>query len=404
MKPSDNIEKMFTQTNIETNTDVDKVVLSDAVNAMSKSKQKTPVCDKPNVWRIIMKSKITKFATAAVIIIAVLIGINQFGGSVDGTNVAWADVSNHITQADYAHVYYFKCRDNVLKNDFEAWYDHGRMVMRGKRGGMSYDDGQVLQEFDENNRRVGKGPSYFFADGQTFFEVFTLGLLSHDNESFNEQVPANVGVDFLIYEFDPPVDDDFLESVFITVGKYSLLPMQMKVYHKDGDYDLIMFDYEAPVKAIEFFESPLVEMPNVRGAVVLDGEEAIIDIEGTPGLKQAVVRLHGKYDGSVEQLPSNYRRRLPRSFRKQYKKKGGPIFKLDVYFITDEGYLSATNDFHVLWLNEAKQGGVGSENGGHDNWPDGKYRNIKYSPMLKSTEREGVYVIEMGCWLRPETD
>ena len=41
-------------------------------------------------WKIIMKSKMTKFATAAVIIIAVLIGINQFGGSIDGASVARA--------------------------------------------------------------------------------------------------------------------------------------------------------------------------------------------------------------------------------------------------------------------------------------------------------------------------
>jgi len=90
MRPSDNIEKLFRQTNIETNADVDKVVLGDAVNAMSKSKQNKPVCDRPEIWRIIMQSKMTKFAAAAVIIIGVLIGINQFGGSIDGTTTAYA--------------------------------------------------------------------------------------------------------------------------------------------------------------------------------------------------------------------------------------------------------------------------------------------------------------------------
>ena len=46
--------------------------------------------------RIIMKSKITKFAAAAVIIIAVLIGIHYSGGSIDGASVAWADVMEQI--------------------------------------------------------------------------------------------------------------------------------------------------------------------------------------------------------------------------------------------------------------------------------------------------------------------
>ena len=347
-----------------------------------------------------MKSKMTKLAAAAVIIIGVLIGMNQFGGSIDGSSVAWANVGEHIAQVDYVHVYYLKCRDNVLKSDFEAWYDHGKMVMQ--KGGMSYDDGRTLQSFDEHKRRVGKEPS-FFAKGQTFFEVFTVGLLSEKNEQFNQQMPANVGDDFLIYEFDPPVDGDFLESVFITVGKNSLLPIQMKIYHKDGDYDMIMFDYEALEKLPDFFEPPTVSSANAAGEVVLDGEEVILNIEGAAGLKQVIVRLHDMYNGPVEQLPSAYRQKVHHLFPRTYKKKGGPVFRLDATFMTDEGYLSATNDVIVLWLNEATNGGVGSEDGGGlEDWPDGKYRNIKFSPMLKPTDREDVYIVEISCWLRPK--
>ena len=44
------------------------------------------------LWSDIMKSPITKLAVAAVVIIVVLIGINQFGGSVDMASVAWAEV------------------------------------------------------------------------------------------------------------------------------------------------------------------------------------------------------------------------------------------------------------------------------------------------------------------------
>ncbi|MBN2589048.1 MAG: hypothetical protein JXA96_04240 [Sedimentisphaerales bacterium] len=49
-----------------------------------------------NIWKIIMKSKITKFATAASIIIAVLIAIHYFGGSIDGTSIVWADVMEQL--------------------------------------------------------------------------------------------------------------------------------------------------------------------------------------------------------------------------------------------------------------------------------------------------------------------
>ena len=43
-------------------------------------------------------SRFTRYAAAAVIIIAVLIGISQFGGSVDMAGVAWADVLEQISE------------------------------------------------------------------------------------------------------------------------------------------------------------------------------------------------------------------------------------------------------------------------------------------------------------------
>jgi outer membrane lipoprotein-sorting protein len=52
-----------------------------------------------NIWRIIMKSNITKLAAAAVVIVVVLIGIHYSGGSIDGASVAWADVVRPILTA-----------------------------------------------------------------------------------------------------------------------------------------------------------------------------------------------------------------------------------------------------------------------------------------------------------------
>ena len=411
MSAAENIEKFVKKfyitkrTSVTTSAEMDKRVLDDALAAYGKSKTIKLAGSQPIVWRMIMKSKISKFAAAAMIIMVLLIGIYHSGGSINVASVAWADVVTRVAQVDYVHVYWLKSRGDDFIRHFEAWYDHGKMVFRGNKGDMTYDNGQMEQGFDEHGRRITKGPSKF-AKGQTFFEVFTGNLLSDKNEQFSQQIPANVGDDFLIYEFDWPADDsDFIESVFITVGKNSLLPVQMKIYEKDsGDYDLVMFDYEAPEKPSDFFEPPTVEAPNGRGEVVLDGEEVTIDIEGTPGIKTAVVRLHGKYDGPAEQLPSDYRRMLPVHFRKTYKRKGGPIYKLDVTFVTNEGYRSGTNDIIVLWLNEAQQCGVGSSAGGLDNWPDGKYRNIKFSPLLKPTDRENTYIVEINCWLRAKDD
>ena len=61
--------------------------------ASSTNETKTPL----PVWRAIMKSRITKIAAAAVIIVSVLFGIHYSGGSLDGASIAWADVMEQIS-------------------------------------------------------------------------------------------------------------------------------------------------------------------------------------------------------------------------------------------------------------------------------------------------------------------
>jgi len=74
-----------------------KAPLDELLEIKAKSKQSKPASWR-DIARIIMKSKITKFATVAVIIIAVLLVINQLSGSIDGASVALADVAKEIGQ------------------------------------------------------------------------------------------------------------------------------------------------------------------------------------------------------------------------------------------------------------------------------------------------------------------
>jgi hypothetical protein len=67
-----------------TTTDTERLAFKKMLDKQSKPAQQ------PGLWRIIMKSKMTKFATAAIITIAVVIGIKQFGGSIDGTTRVYA--------------------------------------------------------------------------------------------------------------------------------------------------------------------------------------------------------------------------------------------------------------------------------------------------------------------------
>jgi len=64
-----------------------------------KSKLGTAWTDIP---RIIMKSKITKFAALTVMIIAVFIGINQFAGPIDGSSVAFGKALEYFQSLNYS--------------------------------------------------------------------------------------------------------------------------------------------------------------------------------------------------------------------------------------------------------------------------------------------------------------
>jgi hypothetical protein len=63
-----------------------------------------------------MKSSITKLAAAAVIIIAVMLGINYIGGSFDGASVAWGDVLKNIEQ-----IQTFTCRLKIDAKGMEIF-------------------------------------------------------------------------------------------------------------------------------------------------------------------------------------------------------------------------------------------------------------------------------------------
>jgi outer membrane lipoprotein-sorting protein len=76
MRPTEKIEKFLQKASVSSNPNVNKTVLDELTDEMEKSKQAGTSL---NMWSKFMKSPITKFAAAAVIIIAVIIGISRFG-------------------------------------------------------------------------------------------------------------------------------------------------------------------------------------------------------------------------------------------------------------------------------------------------------------------------------------
>ena len=84
-------------------TESERIAFGKMLDEQSKSKQSKPG-SRPDIWRIIMKSRITQCGAAAVIIIGIGLGLNFFEISPDGASIAWAQVARQLERAQaYSH-------------------------------------------------------------------------------------------------------------------------------------------------------------------------------------------------------------------------------------------------------------------------------------------------------------
>jgi outer membrane lipoprotein-sorting protein len=82
MRPADNTENLIKKLRYNAGAKAHDRILDNVMQALDESEKQKAGATAPNkIWRTIMKSPITKLAAAAVIIIAVLVVFNQFGGS-----------------------------------------------------------------------------------------------------------------------------------------------------------------------------------------------------------------------------------------------------------------------------------------------------------------------------------
>ena len=77
MKPTDKIKEFVKTTKIKTNAEVDQHVLNDLLSLLPPADAAQTPAHQPSLWRTLMKTKMTKFAAAAVILIAISVVSTQ---------------------------------------------------------------------------------------------------------------------------------------------------------------------------------------------------------------------------------------------------------------------------------------------------------------------------------------
>jgi outer membrane lipoprotein-sorting protein len=104
MKNAENIEKLIKkfcavkQSQVKTSSQLDERILADALPAQNNSKTKQSAAVQPHIWRILMRSRMTQYAAAAVIILAIIIGVVELGKPI-GASAAFATAMDNIKKA-----------------------------------------------------------------------------------------------------------------------------------------------------------------------------------------------------------------------------------------------------------------------------------------------------------------
>jgi hypothetical protein len=106
MRPAENVKRLIKNLQDKTSAQMDERVLGDVLHALEESEERIPASTTPSIWRIIMRTPMRKLAAAAVIIIAIIIGIHHFGGSIDVTAPAYGltDLPELFEQAKVIHI------------------------------------------------------------------------------------------------------------------------------------------------------------------------------------------------------------------------------------------------------------------------------------------------------------
>ena len=119
MSSEEKIKRLFTKSDVTVNSKIDDKIISNAFTILEESEETKSFSAEPNIWRIIMRSRITKLAAAAAIIAIVVVGMHYLGVSPDGAGVVWADVLENMEAAQT--VTFTLDAENYYETDGHFW-------------------------------------------------------------------------------------------------------------------------------------------------------------------------------------------------------------------------------------------------------------------------------------------
>ncbi|HUT47059.1 MAG TPA: hypothetical protein VMX36_12295 [Sedimentisphaerales bacterium] len=267
MKPADNIYKLIKKLQVEPSADVDRKVHNRITKALEKWKKTKSAYTQPNFWRMIIKSKITKIATAAVLMLVVVLLINFLDKSVTPAYSLEQTIQANNTLR-YLHTKYFHGERNDLAKECWLEFDESGRT-KNLRINWSAVYGSEVVVWNENETKIWNAKNNFlniFNDEIYTFRVHEMkesddpkliveqlhdqdakGLVKIEiDESGNKKDPIVVTVTYL------PDSPKYGSRKVLFVDRSTYLTTRMELYVlKEGKYTYLgvikYFDSNVPI-------------------------------------------------------------------------------------------------------------------------------------------------------------
>ena len=284
MRPAEKIEKFIKNVPLETKSRRDQEVLDDVLRALQETK--THAQRQRNIWKTIMKSKMTKLAAAAVIILAVLIGIGTF----DRTS-AWAEVIKALEEVNDLHVVSKVTLSDGTVTQSKWWFRKPNCLHSDEPDRIVIDNGRERLTVDRKKKQAQ------FEDSWTEYRPVSQEYMFEQIGIFRGHKVEGLTVEMLEDESDDKISVFHLDYVnthskLSSQGKAwvdsnTMLPMRLTLRllggTKEGEPESVdvKFDY-SPISD-NVFEPVIPDGYTVlprRQTQVISGK--VLDIEGCP--------------------------------------------------------------------------------------------------------------------------
>lgn len=242
MKPAENIEKLVKKLRYQSSDERRKRIFDNVATVLDDKQKRKPAIIRPNVWRIIMKTRITKLAAAAVIIIAVFLAINEFGVSIDGTSVALAQVREAMEKINW-----LRGTSEGLNGVTEQWYafESKIEIIKELDGQVKYlnygGNRKYLYEPSSQTITISYLPDDEFALGTTAPFALLDRLVKQEQErgaTLTQTTGRYEGITVEIWEVVRS-EEKSVEKIKIFVDYKRLLPIAAEVKYTGSDGEKI---------------------------------------------------------------------------------------------------------------------------------------------------------------------